>query len=87
MTIITIGTAGDMCRILAARYCAVMTGATGTQHLRMVDRVNRHPDIRVMAVFADIGRLNMREALAGGFDTVVTTDTVASDSYVIKIRR
>jgi len=40
-----------------------------------------------MAVFANIGRLNMREVLAGGFDTVVATDTVASDSNVIKIRR
>ena len=76
-----------MCRVLAGRYCAVMTGAAGTQHLRMVYRVNGHPDIRVMAVFANIGCLNMREALAGGFDTVVTTDTVAGDSYVIEIGR
>ena len=87
MTVIAIGATGDMCRILSARYCAVMTGAAGTQHLRMVDRVYGCPDIRVMAVFANIGSLNMREVLAGSFDTVVATYTITGDSHVIEIGR
>ena len=87
VAVIAIRAARNMLCILSGRSYAVMAGAAGTQHLRMVDCVNRHPDIRVMAVFTDIGRLNMREALAGGFDTVVTTGTVAGDSYVIEIGR
>lgn len=85
VTVITIGAARNMLCILAGRSYAVMTGAAATQHLRMVDRVNGRPDIRVMAVFANIGCLNMRKALAGGFDTVMATDTITSDSHVIEI--
>ena len=85
MTVITIGAAAYMRRILSARYNAVMAGATGAEHLRMVNRVNRRPDIRIMAVLANIRRLDMRKVLANGFGTIVATDTIAGDAHVIEI--
>ena len=85
MTVIAIGAAGNVCRVLAGGYYAVMAGAAATEHLRMVYGINRHPDIRVMAVFANISRLNVREVLAGGFDAVVATDAVANNACMIEI--
>lgn len=85
MTVIAIGATGNVCRVLACGYYSVMAGATGTEYLCMVYRVNRHPDIRVMAVFTNISRLNVREIFAGGFDAIVATDAVANDARVIKI--
>jgi len=85
VTVIAIRAARNMLCILAGRDYAVMTGAAATQYLGVVNGVNRRPDIRVMAIFADIGRLNMRKILAGGFDTVVATDTIADDACVIEV--
>ena len=85
MTVIAIGATGNVCRVLACGYYAVVAGAAGTEYLCMVYRVNRHPDIRVMAVFTNIGRLNVREIFAGGFDAIVATDAVANDACVIEI--
>ena len=45
MTVVAICAARDMRWILTGRYYAVMAGATGTNDLRVVDRVNRHPDV------------------------------------------
>ncbi len=85
MTVIAIGATGNVCRVLACGYYAVVAGAAGTEYLCMVYRVNGHPDIRVMAVFTNIGRLNVREIFAGGFDAIVATDAVANDACVIEI--
>ena len=85
MTVIAIGATGNVCRVLAGRNCAVMAGAAGTEYLCMIYRVNRHPDIRVMAVFTNISRLNVRQVLAGGFDAVVATDAIANDASMIEI--
>lgn len=86
MTVIAIGAAGNVRRVLARGYYAVMAGAAATEYLCMVYRVNRHPDIRVMAVFTNVGRLNVREILACGFDAVVATDAIANDACMIEIR-
>lgn len=85
MAVIAIGAAGNVRCVLACGNYSIVAGAAGTEYLRVVYRINRHPDIRVMAVFANIGRLNMREVFAGGFDAVVATDTIAHDACVIKI--
>ena len=73
--------------MFAGRYYAVMAGAASTNDLRMVDGVNRHPDVGCMAVLADIGRLNMCEVLACSVNTVMAAGAIARDIYVIKIRR
>ena len=85
MTVIAIGATGNVRRVLASGYYAVMAGAAGTEYLCMVYRVNRHPDIWVMAVFTNISRLNVREIFTGGFDAVVATDAITNDVCMIEI--
>ena len=56
MTIITIFAACYMCWVLTGRGNAVMTGAAVPQYLRMVNGKRRRPNIRVVAVLADVSR-------------------------------
>lgn len=53
----------------------------------MVDGIGGRPDDIVMAVFADVGRQDMRDAFAGRLDAVVATHTVARNIYMIEIGR
>ena len=85
MTVIAIGATCNVCRVFACRYYAVMAGAAGSEYLCMVYRVNGHPDIRVMAVFTNISRLNVRQVFAGGLNAVVATDAIANDACMIEI--
>lgn len=55
MAVIAGVAAGDVVECFPGRREAVMTGATGAHHLRMVNGVYRRKDIRVVAVLADIG--------------------------------
>ena len=75
---------GDVGRVFAGGRDAIMTGTAGAQNLRVVDRQYGSPDVRAMAIFADIGRLNVRGTFAGCFDTVVAAGAVAGDTAVIK---
>ena len=45
------------------------------------------PRDRLVAILADIGGLNMRQALAGGGAAVMTTNAVARDADMIEVRR
>ncbi len=45
MTIITVIAAVDVCRMLAHRRDAVMTGSASANDLTMIHRVSGHPDI------------------------------------------
>lgn len=87
VTVLTVVTAGDVCQGLAGRDDAIMACAASAKHLRVVDRIDRHPDIGVVAVLANIRRLDVRGAFAGSRNTVVATETVSSDANVIEIRR
>jgi len=87
VAVVAIIAAGDMGWVFAGRYEAVMTGAASTNDLRMVDGVNRHPNVRCMAVLADIGHLNMREVLACSVNTVMATGAIARNVYVIEVGR
>lgn len=66
---------------------AVMTRATSTDDLGVVNRADRCPDIGVMAVFANIARLNMREILARCICAVVAVNAIIRNIRVIEIRR
>lgn len=87
VAVIAVIAAGYMRRVFAGRNYAVVTGAAGANDLGMVDGVNRYPDVRRMAVLANIGRLDMRQVLARSIGAVVATGTVACDIYVIEICR
>lgn len=61
-----------------------MAGTAGTQDLSVIDECGRLPERCAMAIFADIGGLDMRRVLADGFHSVVTAKTVASDIGMVK---
>ena len=87
MTVVTAVAARNMGRVFARRRQAVMAGAAGADNLVVVDSECWHPDIRVMAVFASIGGLNVVRRLASRFDSVVTAEAVPRDVDVIEVRR
>jgi len=87
VAVVAIIAAGDMRGMLAGRDDAVMTGAAGTDDLGMVDRVSRGPDVRRVAVFADVAGLDVIWRLAGRVRAVMAAKAVASDVDVIEIRR
>lgn len=87
MAILTIIATRDMRRVLAGCSQSVVTGATGSQHLRMVNRVRRFPDVRTVAVLANVSCLNMRLSLTSRLHAIVATHTIAGDTDVIKISR
>ena len=65
----------------------VVTGRTGSEHLRMIHADRRHPCRRGMAVFTDIGCEYVALVFARRIYSVVTAGTVSDDIRVIEIRR
>ena len=86
MTVVAAITTGEVRWMFADRSDTVMTRATGSQYLCMVDSKGRCPYIRIVAILTDIGCQNMCGALACCFDTVVATYAISSDVQVIEIR-
>lgn len=73
--------------VLACCDDTVVAGTAGTYHLRVVDRKGRYPDIGVVAVLADIRRLNMRPVLTDRFNTVMAAHAISNDAYMIEVCR
>ena len=65
---------------------AIMTGAAGAKNLGMVNGKRGREHVGVVAVFADIAGLNMRQALAGRLRAIVAVDAVAGDVHMVEIR-
>ena len=86
MTVVASVAAGDMRRILAGGGNAIVARATSANYLRVVDIRRWGPYRRTMAVFANIGGLNVRLVLAGCIGAVVTADAVTENVYVVEIR-
>lgn len=87
MTIVACVPAGDMGWVFSCCRKPVMTGAAGTQHLRMVHGISRCPDIAVVTVLADIGRLYVAQVFTGSVNAIVATRAISGDVQVIKICR
>lgn len=83
MAIVAGVAARDMRLVLARGYAAVMAGAASSQYLGMVDRICRRPKHVVVAVFADIGRIDVRRILTGSFDAVMASETVVGDTGMV----
>ena len=77
--------AGEMCRVLAGRNYAIVTRATGADDLRMVDAKRGREYVGVMAVLANVARLNMRKVLANGVHAVMAVNAATGDIQMIKI--
>ena len=81
-----IGT-GYVGRVLAGGGHTIVTGSTAADDLRVIDRVRWHERDDAMAIFANCRGLNVCRVLAGRIRAVVTTDAIACDIDVVKIRR
>lgn len=87
MTVVAVVATGDVRRMLTGCCHSVMAGTAGAKHLRVINRVNGYPDVRGMAVFANIARLKMGRILARCIRAVMAAGTVAGNVDVIEIRR
>lgn len=87
MTVIAVIAGGNVRRVFARCRDAVMAGAAGTEHLRMVDREHGREHIACMTVLTNVGGLNVGQVLAGRLNAVVAANAVARDVHVVKIRR
>ena len=85
MAIITSAAAGDVCRRLASRDIAVVTGLASTNYLGVVDHCRWRPNIHAMTIFTNRGCLNVCDMLASRIRTVMAIYTIAGDGRVIKI--
>ena len=75
MAIVALGDGWQVINILTHRCDIVMTTGAGTEYLQVIDRYRRFPYARAVAVFTDIGAVDMFQALAGGGYTVMATRT------------
>lgn len=65
---------------------AVMTRTAGTDDLRVIDPVCGREGVRVVTIFANVGRLYVGWAFARGIDAIVATGTTIDDTEVIERR-
>ncbi len=87
MAVITVIATGDVGRVFAGRLDAVMAGTASAQDLCVVHRKHRRPDVRSVAVLANVAGLDVRRSLARGIGAVMATDTVTRDVDVIEVGR
>ncbi len=87
VAVVAVGATGDMRGVLAGCGEAVVTGAAGTQYLRVIDSIGWCPDVAVMAVFADVAGLDVCDVLTRSLHAVVAADAIADDADVVKSRR
>ena len=87
MTVVAVGAAGDVCWTFTGGDQAVMTGATGTEYLCVIDSCYRYESERAVTVFADIRRLYVCRGFARGGQAVVATDAVVGNANMVEGRR
>lgn len=87
MTVVAVVTTRNMRRVLPGRSSSVVTGTAGTENLCVVHRNCRLKRESVVAVFANIARLNVYRALARRSGAVVARYTVAINTGVVESGR
>ena len=86
MTVVAGVAARNVCRVLSGGNDAVVTRATISDYLGMIDGKHRGENIRVVAVLADIRCLNVCRVFAGRVRAVMAAGTVTGDIDVVEIR-
>lgn len=76
-----------MCRVFSGSCNAVVTGAACSNDLSMVDRIYWHPYVGVVAILADITRLNVGRILARRVRAIMAIDAIVRNVGVIEIGR
>ena len=87
MAVITGIAATDVRCVFANGRYAIVAGTTGADHLGVINRGRRLPQVGAVTVFADGGCLYVRCAFARGLDAVMAAGTIAGDAQVIEVRR
>lgn len=87
MAIVAVIAAVNMVRRFADGDDAVVAGSAGTEDLRMIDGNCGNENVRVVAVFANVCRLNMGRALAHSLRAIVATGAIAGYADMIEIGR
>ncbi len=87
MTSIAIVATGYMRWRFANRYYIVVTGIAGANDLRVIHQLYWLPHCRDVAIFANVGGLNVGQALAGRIRTVVASTAAANNIGMVKICR
>lgn len=86
MAIVTGVVCVEVSGMLAGRRRTIVAGTAGADNLCVINRQHRRKDIGRVAVFADIGGLYMRHALADRLCAIVAAGAVAADIDVIEVR-
>jgi hypothetical protein len=84
VAIITLSIGLDVVLILAGRGRAVMAARTSTEDLRVINPHDGRPAKSIVAILADVGRVDVGGILTGSIDAVMAADTVIDDAAVIK---
>ena len=77
----------DVHWVFAGRNCAFMARRTGSEYLRVIDKVGRRPDDTIVAALAYVGCIDVREVFAWHLRIIVTANAVMGDASVIECRR
>ena len=78
--------ARDMRRVLATGDGSVVAGSACANHVQVVDGIGWRENIRVVAVFADLGCLDVADVLADSVRAVVTAAAVIENFIVTEVR-
>ena len=73
--------------VFACRDCAVVAVRTGSEYLRVVDKIGRRPDDTIVAALAYVGCIDVREVFAWHLRIIVTANAVIGNASVIERRR
>ena len=88
MAVVTGVAALEMRRVLPGGDGPVVTGAADADDLRVVDRIRRRPGDVVVAVLADVRRVQVgQRVFARRADAVVAAGTVVENIVVIEVGR
>lgn len=87
MTVVAVVAADNMIRVFTACNCPVVTGATTTNDLTVIDRKGRRETVCRMTVLANSGRQYVSRVLARGVSAVVAGGTIPDDIGMIKNSR
>lgn len=87
VAVVTSVATGNVVRRLSGRREAVVTGATGSGYLGMVDHVHGRKRICVVAILAHVGRCYVGWVFSGCIRTVVAARTTSRDIDVVEVGR
>ena len=87
MTVVAVVATGDVRGVLARGRLTVVAGSARADDLRVINSEHRYPDVRRVAIFANITRLYVCRGFARRIRAVMAAGAISRDVHVIEIRR